>query len=86
MNYSQCPKCGSSTSTYRHPHAKVWCPRPDCGFVLREEGESIKETVSPKKKLIKETLNFYKEYNNLMPMDSDEKDLLIRILEEYDAR
>jgi len=32
-----CEKCGSKTNTYRHPHAKVWCP--SCGNVLREEGD-----------------------------------------------
>lgn len=31
-----CPKCGSTTNTYRHVGAKVWCHK--CGFVLREEG------------------------------------------------
>lgn len=34
---TKCPKCGSPTSTYRHPNAKVWCV--SCGYVLREEGE-----------------------------------------------
>ena len=32
-----CPKCESKTDTYRHPFAKVWCPK--CGFVLRQEGD-----------------------------------------------
>lgn len=32
-----CPKCGKSTNTYRHPYAKVWCPK--CGYTLREEGD-----------------------------------------------
>ena len=36
VDYRTCPKCGSLTSTYRHPYAKVWCD--SCGFVLREEG------------------------------------------------
>ena len=31
-----CPKCGAGTNTYKHPWAKVWCPK--CGYVLREEG------------------------------------------------
>lgn len=37
MNLWECPKCGSATNTYRHPHAKVWCEA--CGHVLREEGD-----------------------------------------------
>lgn len=35
-NTNICPKCQSSTNTYRHQHAKIWCPK--CGFVLRDEG------------------------------------------------
>ena len=36
---SKCPQCGHDTNTYRHPNAKVWCPQ--CGFVLRQEGEGL---------------------------------------------
>jgi transcription initiation factor TFIIIB Brf1 subunit/transcription initiation factor TFIIB len=36
INPRICPKCESSTNTYRHPNAKIWCPK--CGFVLKEEG------------------------------------------------
>lgn len=44
-----CPKCGGKTTTYRHLFAKVWCP--DCGFVLREEGDKsiVHDTTSTKK-------------------------------------
>jgi len=37
MNLWKCPNCGSATNTFRHPYAKVWCP--ECGTVLREEGD-----------------------------------------------
>ncbi len=38
-NLGLCPKCGSNTDTFRHLYAKVWCTNPECGFVLRQEGE-----------------------------------------------
>ncbi|MBF0350920.1 MAG: hypothetical protein HQM11_07790 [SAR324 cluster bacterium] len=34
-----CPYCNTRTSTYRHPFAKVWCPK--CGLVIREEGRKL---------------------------------------------
>ena len=37
MDLWHCPKCGEGTATYRHPYAKVWCPK--CNYVLREEGD-----------------------------------------------
>ena len=47
MDIRCCPKCGSGTNTYRHPGAKVWCPK--CGFVLREEGVKQPQKQSQKK-------------------------------------
>lgn len=37
INLFICPVCGGNTDTFRHPFAKVWCP--NCGHVLREEGD-----------------------------------------------
>lgn len=42
---SICPKCSNRANTYRHPYAKVWCPK--CGFVLREEGEGRPSSTIP---------------------------------------
>jgi ribosomal protein S27AE len=32
-----CPKCGSTTTTFRHPWAKRWCDK--CNYVLRPDGD-----------------------------------------------
>lgn len=45
MNLFVCPKCGGPTNTYRHPWAKVWCPK--CEYVLREEGDKRVEHKEP---------------------------------------
>lgn len=51
-NLRICPSCGGNTNTYRHPYAKVWCP--NCGYVLRNEGE---QTIQHKNGSCKLNLN-----------------------------
>ena len=49
INLFICPRCQGETDTYRHPYARVWCPQ--CGFVLREEGDETIQHLYEKEKI-----------------------------------
>lgn len=85
MNLRECPRCGSETAMEKRPNGKIWCPR--CNYVVRPGGELFPNNMvsNPKKDLAKEIIDFYYNNKNLMPMEPDEKDLLMKILEEYNA-
>jgi hypothetical protein len=40
MDVRKCFKCGSSTNTFRHPNARIWCNNEGCRYVNRDEGYS----------------------------------------------
>jgi hypothetical protein len=70
-----CPRCFKDTNTFRHPHARCWCPH--CGYVLREEGDTslydykkhlinIVQTSIPPYDSTAETLKHIKRVNELL--------------------